>query len=712
MAAGATGAPSCSPYLCSGTSAACTTSCTDDTGCANGYYCQGGTCQLAIANGQTCTRDRLCSSGHCADGYCCDQVCNGACDACNLPNKLGACTPLADGSAGSPSCTPYLCNGIDQICPTACSGDADCVTGTFCNAGACTATLANGASCLRTRQCTSGNCVDGYCCDTACGGSCDECASNPGTCTIMPAGSAGVPACAPFLCGGTSASCATTCSSNSDCAASSYCQNGVCFGLKANSSTCAADSECFSGFCTDGFCCDARCSDLICGSCSAIPGRCSAAPEGTAPRGAPNGCGNYACNGQQQSCPNPPACTQDLDCVSPNVCAFGSCVPKLTQSSPCQSDGQCMSNHCIDHVCCDTGCLGACFACNLAGTVGTCTQVQAGRDPRNACGGTGPCKATCNGSGLCAFPGMSTSCGPASCAGLTTEHRASTCDGAGACVDNGPLDCDAYQCIGTECVTTCLDDSVCAPGERCSGGKCGKHQSDGSVCADNSDCESYHCVDQVCCTTACDGVCQRCDVPGQLGTCTVRVGMDPDHECGGDGSLCAGSCIISAGGNPPTGACAYPGPTQLCDTCKACDQAGHCSQLPANGDDPRDRSAGGCGVVTCQGLATECTTVDNLTMNRCSAVGQCVLDNDADRCSAASLVHNKQDGTRCSTGECKSGQCVAIVDGGTGADSGTVVTKDGGCSYGGGRTERAGGLAFLFLSLVGVGVLRRRRKAR
>src|SRR5688572_12849748 len=45
-------------------------------------------------------------------------------------------------------------------------------------------------------------------------------------------------------------------------------------------------------------------------------------------------------------------------------------------------------------------------------------------------------------------------------------------------------------------------------------------------------CASGHCVDGVCCESACDGVCQRCNLPGSEGRCTpVAKGQDVDDEC-------------------------------------------------------------------------------------------------------------------------------------------------------------------------------------
>ncbi len=58
--------------------------------------------------------------------------------------------------------------------------------------------------------------------------------------------------------------------------------------------------------------------------------------------------------------------------------------------------GLCKTGNCVDGVCCDTACNTTCKACNLAGTVGTCTNIPVGQDPgsecTNACDGNGACQ--------------------------------------------------------------------------------------------------------------------------------------------------------------------------------------------------------------------------------------------------------------------------------------------------------------------------------
>jgi hypothetical protein len=105
----------------------------------------------------------------------------------------GTCKILSSGSAGDPSCSPYVCNGSSAACPATCSGDFSCASGYYCNAtSACAAKLAQGTACTASNQCLSSNCVDGYCCNTACQAICMACSAaktggSNGTCANVTA---------------------------------------------------------------------------------------------------------------------------------------------------------------------------------------------------------------------------------------------------------------------------------------------------------------------------------------------------------------------------------------------------------------------------------------------------------------------------------------------------------------------------------------------
>jgi hypothetical protein len=67
-----------------------------------------------------------------------------------------------------------------------CNADGDCLAASYCSGGTtCAAKQANGTACTGANQCTSGNCVDGVCCDMACGGAQRACHAEGtvGTCS-------------------------------------------------------------------------------------------------------------------------------------------------------------------------------------------------------------------------------------------------------------------------------------------------------------------------------------------------------------------------------------------------------------------------------------------------------------------------------------------------------------------------------------------------
>lgn len=68
----------------------------------------------------------------------------------------------------------------------------------------------------------------------------------------------------------------------------------------------------------------------------------------------------------------------------------------------------------------------------------------------------------------------------------------------------------------------------------------------GTACTANSECNSGNCVDGYCCSSACTGSCNKCNVGGHLGTCT-----DVNSLCLGTDNSCycsAGSCKACTGG--------------------------------------------------------------------------------------------------------------------------------------------------------------------
>jgi MYXO-CTERM domain-containing protein len=166
------------------------------------------------------------------------------------------------------------------------------------NGSGCTAAFAS--------HCSSGNCVDGVCCESAsCTGACKSCnvAGKAGTCVLATPGTQVPGSCAGDLACDVTGNCRTS-----------------------NGKACSSSSECASGFCVDGVCCNTGCTGT-CVSCTQ-PGRtgtCTPFAAGTDPR---NQCSlgtppcQSACNGQG-GCSYP----RGSACGSCGICdGLGSCM--------------------------------------------------------------------------------------------------------------------------------------------------------------------------------------------------------------------------------------------------------------------------------------------------------------------------------------------------------------------------------------------------
>lgn len=89
----------------------------------------------------------------------------------------------------------------------------------------------------------------------------------------------------------------------------------------------------------------------------------------------------------------------------------------------------------------------------------------------------------------------------------------------------------------------------------------------GEACSAGAECTSGECVDEVCCESACDGVCQACveDSTGEPdGSCaSIASGPDPDADLQSDSDHC-GTCEVACTGS------SLPGTSGVCS-------AGQCS---------------------------------------------------------------------------------------------------------------------------------------
>jgi len=174
---------------------AAVTNAPDPDSCAGAQSCDAtGVCTAIPA--ATCTSDAQCATGHCADGVCCSTACAGQCEACDLPNSKGTCTPTTGAPRGA---------------------RAACVSGaTVCGATSCDGLNRKRCAGLpgAAVSCRPASCKDGLATSAA------SCNGN-GACSALQ-----TKLCAPFACGADA--CKTTCATEIDCAAGFACAAGKC----------------------------------------------------------------------------------------------------------------------------------------------------------------------------------------------------------------------------------------------------------------------------------------------------------------------------------------------------------------------------------------------------------------------------------------------------------------------------------------------------
>jgi hypothetical protein len=271
------GTQDCAPYACSG--GACLTTCFNDTHCAATAYCTGSTCTSKKGLGTACGGTNECQSGFCVDGVCCNNACTAFCAACSAAKKGappdGTCGNIAPGADPDDECTAQ--------------GASTCLQDGFCNGSGACQVYANGTVCVAP----------------SCSGSilnkADLC-NGYGSCV-----DSGTQDCTPYACSGNA--CLTTCSNDSQCAATAYCAGSTCTTKKGPGVSCGGTQQCQSGFCVDAVCCDKACSE-ICTACSAlakgagIDGTCEQVQAGGDPHNdctdqGSGSCGtDGACNGE------------------------------------------------------------------------------------------------------------------------------------------------------------------------------------------------------------------------------------------------------------------------------------------------------------------------------------------------------------------------------------------------------------------------------
>lgn len=658
--------------------------------------------------GESCTCGSECRTGFCVDGVCCDSACDETCKSCALPSSLGTCSFVPSGALPSKSsqcpaerasscgrdgtcdgagncrqyvegvpckpgtckgdvingalacdgkgscslginenCFPYTCNPKSNTCLLECSANADCAAGQTCFANSCGKKL-NGSLAKLASDCLSNYLADGVCCNVACSGPCLSC-NEPGSvgrCKLIGTGiaDASCPAEKPATCGTTG-----LCDGAGDCEI--YPENTPC-----------AAAECIGSVLLN----TARSCDGL-GACQ----------EPQLRDCAPYQCSGGTCNG---SCISDDQCEPGHACVATTVrgMSTGRCGKKQI-GQPCTDTSECQSEQCVDGVCCESACEGACRTCGLPSSLGLCVNIAAGSpDPRKTCSDAGKASCglngMCDGSGGCQKYPSGTVCGPESCKdGSYTPP--SSCNQAGQCVASPSLTCHPYVCNGSSCYKSCSGQTECVSGNYCVDSSCGK-KPQGASCSAGKECQSGFCAQGVCCNSACTGACMACNQTSTLGLCVAVPDGAPDPQeqcvantaqnaCGTTGKCQAGKCAY-VGNGTQCKASVCSSTTSMTPTA-TCDGAGACVT-------PNDISCGTylCGPTACKYVCT--SDADCLAPNTC-VNGSCGRKPNGAACTASN---------QCGSGICTEGVCcdTQCADASTGSlcKSCKVSGKVGTCS--------------------------------
>jgi Cys-rich repeat protein len=240
------------------------------------------------------------------------------------------------------------------------------------------------------------------------------------------------------------------CSSNADCAVGCYCDlnsDNATYGTCVESGFCSTSAECPDGYtCTNDTCvppdqptsCNSN-SDCAAGSyCDATTGQCTpgqtCGADGTCPTGT-------TCDSSGTCVPV--ECTSNSDCATGSVCENGSCVVTgyCTDSSQCGDGYYCDTTR---GTCAQASCAGD-VTCNLGAP--TCPPDQV---PTIADGcWTGLCLAvaSCDADPSCAVLNTESSClARNDCAPSYTGHNCQHPDGSACSSGNDPTCvCESYS---------------------------------------------------------------------------------------------------------------------------------------------------------------------------------------------------------------------------------------------------------------------------
>ena len=246
-------------------------------------------------------------------------------------------------------------------------------------------------------------------------------------------------------------------------------------------------------------------------------------------------------------------------------------LPK-TNGTGCSAGSECVSDFCVDGVCCNNGCGEGvstdCQACNVAGMLGACSPVPMGATCRAA---TDVCDLgeACNGT-------AKTCPADAVKAAATTCRAASDiCDAVEAC--NGTAKACPADAVKAAATTCRAATDVCDLGEACNG--TAKTCPADAVKAAATECRAATDVCDL--GESCNGTAKACPadaVKAAATTCRASAGgCDPQENCDGTSKPCPADALLpkSAAGSPSCAPYLCDGAIALCPA--SCGIDGDCS---------------------------------------------------------------------------------------------------------------------------------------
>lgn len=369
--------------------------------------------------------------------------------------------------------------------------------------------------------CEGRPCVDGFCCDTPCTGTCRSCAipGLEGICNVAGAGTDPDDECpdqAPATCG-TTGSCdgdgrcalhgaSVACDDGQACTDGDACDGaGTCRGAAPSECAPAAGNECCLGSCGAGGCsteagiCADRCDaneltiGRACAGCGAprAAGACMGGGVHTCNATSHSACQELTCGGVTYYCTNDGGvwqwrtgarCDDGDACTHSDSCSAGACTGAAVS---CAST-TCMARSCNGTATCtETPRTGPCDdgdpcsyndACNAAGVCASSSRIT--------CTSSACIDRACTGGPTC----METIRTGASCDDGNACSYGESCTAAGACTGGSAISCDGMD-------TTCRDfscngTSSCGSAPRNVGGACddGNAATTGDVCRADGTC--------------------------------------------------------------------------------------------------------------------------------------------------------------------------------------------------------------------------------